>query len=201
MRKRLFAMLLARFAGVYERLVEHHKRTLFRQVTPGSLVVEIGTGTGTNFRYLPDSIDYVGLEPNVHLMQFLQHLPHGWQVKTERLQDAAASLTGQADYVISTLVLCSIPDRKQALADIVRMLKPSGKFLFIEHVAAPPSSFQRLLQRVLRLSWKWCFDGCDLCNATVVDLQSAAFLKVEFERVQLKLGPIGNHIVGIAHKA
>ncbi len=41
------------------------------------------------------------------------------------------------DAVVSTLVLCCVPNQRQALGEIMRVLKLGGTVMFIEHVAAP----------------------------------------------------------------
>ena len=41
------------------------------------------------------------------------------------------------DVVISSLVLCSVTDPAHVLAEITRILRPGGRYSFVEHVAAP----------------------------------------------------------------
>jgi ubiquinone/menaquinone biosynthesis C-methylase UbiE len=50
------------------------------------------------------------------------------------------------DVVLSTLVLCSVPDPAAALAEVRRVLRPRGRFVFVEHVAAPPRTMLRRAQ-------------------------------------------------------
>ena len=54
---------------------------------------------------------------------------------------------GSIDVVLSTLVLCSVADSQVVDRDIHRVLKPGGRFVFLEHVAAPRGSGLRRLQR------------------------------------------------------
>jgi SAM-dependent methyltransferase len=112
MRQRLFAWLLARFAEAYERRMEARKRLLFRSISFGATVVEIGPGTGTNLRYLPQQIRYVGLEPNQHMHPYLREAAIKSRIDAELqaipLEAAAESYRGKADFVISSLVLCSV---------------------------------------------------------------------------------------------
>jgi SAM-dependent methyltransferase len=44
------------------------------------------------------------------------------------------------DAPISTLVLCCVLDQRESLREIMRVLKPGGRFVFIEQVAAEPGS-------------------------------------------------------------
>lgn len=66
--------------------------------------------------------------------------------------------------MISTLVLCSVPDPKKAISELHRVLKPGGRFLFLEHVHGPPSSWERSFQRWVMATGLWSTfgDGCDL---------------------------------------
>ena len=65
------------------------------------------------------------------------------------------------DSVVSTLVLCSVPSLDTTLKEILRVLKPGGTFLFIEHIAAPPGTWLRKIQGVIRPVWKAIADGCN----------------------------------------
>ena len=50
--------------------------------------------------------------------------------------------------VIITLVLCSVQDQSAVLREVQRVLKPGGKFYFMEHVIAPEGSTLRRVQQV-----------------------------------------------------
>ena len=52
-----------------------------------------------------------------------------------------------AEVVLSSLVLCSVADPAQVLAEVRRVLRPGGRFVFVEHVAAPDGTTLRRLQR------------------------------------------------------
>ncbi len=55
-------------------------------------------------------------------------------------------------------VLCSVPDVSVALAEAARVLRPGGRLLYVEHVAAPPDSLLRvptLCTRLLRPELPW----------------------------------------------
>ncbi|NIV75570.1 MAG: methyltransferase domain-containing protein, partial [Gammaproteobacteria bacterium] len=45
---------------------------------------------------------------------------------------------GSFDTVLTTHVLCSVSDQGAVLAEVRRVLRPGGRFLFLEHVAAAP---------------------------------------------------------------
>ena len=64
------------------------------------------------------------------------------------------------DAVISTQVLCSVADPAKVLREIQRVLKPGGRFLFVEHVAAAPGTSLRHWQRLARPVSALLGDGC-----------------------------------------
>lgn len=65
------------------------------------------------------------------------------------------------DVVVSTWTLCSIPDADAALAEIKRILKPTGTFYLVEHGLSP---YRRLAKWQTRLTpvQKIIADGCCL---------------------------------------
>ena len=98
-------------------------------------------------------------------------------------------------------VLCSVPSVQRALAEVRRVLKPGGKFLFIEHVVAPDTQL-RLLQHLLNPLQQATADGCHLDRDTLSSIQSAGFATVDASRFAVPgLGLIGPHVAGIATKS
>ena len=81
------------------------------------------------------------------------------------------------------------------------MLKPGGKFLFIEHVVSPDSQL-RLFQHLLNPLQQATADGCHLDRDTFPSIQSAGFAGVEANQFTVPgLGLIGPHVAGIATKS
>jgi SAM-dependent methyltransferase len=197
--QKLFAHGLALGDDAQHRLYGDRKRQLFADVE--GTVVEIGPGTGVNLPYLPDGIRWVGLEPNPHMHDYL------WDRLTGRAIDASlraapAQDTGlrddYADVVISTLVLCSVPDLDETFAELRRILRPGGRLLFIEHVAAPPDSWLCTLQHGIEPVWRRLADGCHPDRDTGAALENAGFSSVEYERFTTGLPVVSPHIMGTA---
>jgi len=63
------------------------------------------------------------------------------------------------DAVVSMFALCTVPDPAWTLSEVLRILRPGGKFVSMEHVAAPAGTALRLLQRVSRSYWLRLADG------------------------------------------
>ncbi|CDY07346.1 BnaA07g24250D [Brassica napus] len=107
------------------------------------------------------------------------------------------------DAVISTLVLCSVPDVKQTLQEIKRVLKPGGIFLFIEHVAAEDGTFFRHVQNVLDPLQQVVADGCHLTRNTGLYIAGAGFSGgAEINTAAMYSFPwiIRPHVYGVAYK-
>jgi len=136
-----------------------YKRELLGSL--GGTVLEIGAGYGANFGYLAGGADWIGLEPDPAARCRLATIAaaHGYHRRViasvaERIPLSDASV----DAVAGTLVLCSVADQAMVLAQVRRVLRPGGQFVFFEHVAAPRGTAWRGLQRCCaplsrRLRW------------------------------------------------
>lgn len=201
---RWFAWLLSHGDSFDRDLYGERKRELLGDLR--GTVVEIGPGGGVNLPYYDDSVQWIGVEPNVHFHPRLKK-------KADRLRLGATIRGGvaehlpvpdaSADAVVSTLVLCSVDDLDAALAEVWRVLKPGGRFVFIEHVAAPESSFLRRVQRWIKPAWGVIADGCRPDRETGRVIESAGFDDVQIERFDaaMPLPVVRPHIVGTARRA
>lgn len=197
--QKLFAHGLALGDDVQHRIYGTRKRRLFADLS--GTVVEIGPGTGVNLPYLPDGIRWIGLEPNPHMHAFLRDVLDGRDVDAE-IRTASAQDTGlpdaSVDAVVSTLVLCSVPDLDATLAELRRILAPGGRFYFIEHVAADADTWTRVVQDVVAPVWRVLADGCHPNRDTASALERAGFASVEVERFDADLPVVSPHVMGTA---
>jgi SAM-dependent methyltransferase len=199
--QRLFAHGLALGDDAQHRIYGDRKRQLFAGLE--GTVVEIGPGTGVNLPYLPDGLRWIGLEPNPHMHDFLREQLAGRDIdgdlRTNPAQDTGLP-TACADAVISTLVLCSVPHLDETLAELRRVLKPGGRLLFIEHVAAPHDTWLYTLQHTIQPAWTCLGDGCHPDRDTAAALQRAGFASVSIENFATGLPVVSPHIMGAARK-
>ena len=199
--KRFHAWMLSRSNAKYERAVSAHKQRLL-----GSLegdVLEICPGGGVNLAHFAPSVRWSGIEPNPHIHAYL------WK-KARSLGREIDARVGRAeelgfpsqtfDAVVTTLVLCSVADQARALEEIKRVLRPGGKYVFIEHVVAPEGTFTRRAQRGIRPVWRVVGDGCNPDRATWRSIEAAGFQHVEIEHFRVPFPIIGPHIAGLATK-
>ncbi len=147
-------------------------------------VLEIGFGTGLNLDHYPATVTTltsVDVNPGVHRLaaKRLQKYPRPVRfalVSGERLPMPDASF----DAVVSTWTLCSIPDVESALREVKRVLKPGGKFYFVEHGLSPDPAVAKWQHRLTPLQ-KIIADGCHL-DRDHLTLITAAGLSVVSKR-------------------
>jgi ubiquinone/menaquinone biosynthesis C-methylase UbiE len=145
-------------------------------------VLEVGAGRGANFGLLPAGVTWIGLEPDRRLHERLARAAaaHG---RRPSILDAPAEEIPlpdrSVDAVLSTVVLCSVADPGRALAEIRRVLRRPGRFLFFEHVAAPSGTWARRSQRVWAGVSRLCGDGCDPSRETWKAIDRAGWEDVD----------------------
>ncbi|HEX9951450.1 MAG TPA: methyltransferase domain-containing protein [Rubricoccaceae bacterium] len=196
------AFVLARTRASDVRLYGARKRSLFAGLGP--VAVEIGAGAGVNAAYFDRSTRWLAVEPNVYLHGPLRRAADAHGLALTLVPGTAETLAlpdASADAVVSTLVLCSVADPARVLAEARRVLRPGGRLVFVEHVAAEPGSGLRRLQRMLRAPWGTIADGCRPDRDTEALLRAAGFADVTLDRFRLPLGLVAPHIAGVATKA
>jgi SAM-dependent methyltransferase len=207
LRQRLFAWMSSRNSSAYEAVLASRKQALFRNLH--GRLLEIGPGGGYNLRFYPAGVDWTGVEPNPYMQRYLQHTLHDLRLPESRFrlhpgEPGGVRLPageGSMDFVISSLVLCSVPQVQASLREILRVLKPGGQFVFIEHVAAPRGSRLRGRQDFFQPLWTLVLDGCHPNRETWGAISGAGFEHVEIEHFQVPgAGVVCPHIIGRAVK-
>ena len=197
--ERWFAWVMGRTARHYDGLLADRKRSLLSEA--GGTVVEIGPGTGTNFQYYSRNIHWIGAEPNRYMHPYLRRAAEVAGFPIEVLPSRAENLNlpdESADAVVATAVLCSVDDPHKALQEVRRVLKPGGRFIFVEHVAAKRGTSLRRIQRIIQPFWSRIADGCHPDRDTGELIAQAGLRPLVLDGFRLPLGPVAPHIAGVA---
>lgn len=169
-------------------------------------VLEIGGGTGLNLDFYPGTVkELIIIEPDANMRKKLQEKTAAKKEHIKMLNCGAESIPvpdASCDAVVSTLVLCSVANQSKVLAEIYRVLRPEGKFIFIEHIAANNNPKRLVWQKRLEPIWKIIASGCHLTRQTETAITDAGFKFAEITRQSIRgVPPIARpSIKGVAIK-
>ncbi len=202
----IFARLYDKLSVVAENAGNREHRVELLAGLSGR-VIEIGAGTGLNFVHYPSDVSEVAaVEPEPHLRAKAVAAASSAAVAITVIDATAGSLPyGDAtfDAAVYSLVLCSVADPAEALAEARRVVKPGGELRFYEHVKADTArlaTFQRRLDHV----WPVFAGGCHTARDTSQAIVDAGF-DIESERrfsfePTLLAKPVSPHVIGIARR-
>ena len=144
-------------------------------------VLEIGFGSGLNLPHLPE---------DVVRLRVVDPMERGRDLAAKRLAASTVpvefvGLDAQqlplddhsVDAVLATWTLCSIPDAVTAVREVRRVLKPGGKFHFVEHGRAPDEKVRKWQNRLNGIQNRVAC-GCNL-NRDIPALIESGGLTIE----------------------
>lgn len=186
------------FAALYDRGLkateEGGLRAMRRELLAqaSGRTIEIGAGTGANLGLYPDAVSELVLaEPDPHmarrLRQRLADSPHRAEV-VEAPAEALPFEDESFDTAVFTLVLCTVPDQRAALAEAARVLRPGGQLLFLEHVRSGHRGLARWQDR-LEKPWRFLGDGCHPNRDTVAAIEASPLALERVERGHMPKAP------------
>jgi ubiquinone/menaquinone biosynthesis C-methylase UbiE len=190
LRDRIRPALYDFFGGRMEKHFAEHRRKAL--VHARGRVLEIGAGTGFNLPHYPRDMEkLVVTEPVLGMLQRARRRAATSDLPVTVRQASAEALPfddSSFDTVVSTLVLCSVDDVDQALAEIHRVLRPGGQLIFVEHVRWEDPRRARWQDRLER-PWTVLADGCHPNRATLERIEAGPFEVVDVERSELPQSP------------
>jgi ubiquinone/menaquinone biosynthesis C-methylase UbiE len=202
-----FAKMYIKAAARAERRgATDHRRRLLEGLS--GRVVEVGAGHGLNFAHYPAAvIEVIAIEPESTLRASAEHAAAQAPVPVTVLEGTADALPvrdGDADAVVASLVLCSVPDQATALAEARRVLRPGGQLRFYEHVIARCQPKRAILQLADHSGlWPKIAGGCHPARDTGAAIETAGFAIERCERFMFSAGalePKVPHILGVARR-
>ncbi|HVE67427.1 MAG TPA: class I SAM-dependent methyltransferase [Solirubrobacteraceae bacterium] len=186
------------FAALYDRMLaatedaglRDRRRALLSQARGSTL--ELGAGTGLNLDLYPDAVtELVLTEPFEHMATRLRARAREQARPTEVVEAPAERLPfpdDRFDTVAATLVLCTVDDPERTLAEVDRVLKPGGRFLFLEHVRSTDPRTARWQDR-LHGPWRFVGAGCHCNRDTPAALEASPLHVDALERAELPKAP------------
>jgi len=158
-------------------------------------VLEIGAGTGASLSLYPNSsnIELFLSEPDKNMRrQLSEKIKQSAKDNIHILNSSAEQIDSENDtydFVFLSLVCCSVKDVNLTLSEIKRVLKPDGKFIFLEHVAAQTGTSRRKWQGRLNGIWRVFAGNCHLNRETEKSIIEAGFSIEQIKRESLRKAP------------
>jgi ubiquinone/menaquinone biosynthesis C-methylase UbiE len=167
-------------------------------------VIDVGAGTGPSFGHYPAAVTRVlAVEPEPRLRALAAAAARAAPVPVEVTAGVAGKLPAadaSYDAAVVSFVLCTVPDQDAALAEIRRVLRPSGTLCFLEHVRADTPSLVRIQRALEATVWPRLFGGCHLSRDTADAIERAGFTITTLEEFRFPAArtPVSFHIAGHA---
>jgi ubiquinone/menaquinone biosynthesis C-methylase UbiE len=196
------------FAAVYDRLSARTEEKFGAELKRKLLanahgrVLEIGVGTGLSFAHYPQVEELVGVDPSEPMLRRARHRAAELARDVTLVEASAEALPFEDeafDTVVSLAVLCTVDDPARVLREIRRVLRPGGRFVFLEHVRSSDETLAQWQDRLER-PWGWIAGGCHPNRRTLEAIEGAGFDVVELEREDLPDIPrlVRPNVMGVA---
>lgn len=145
-------------------------------------VLEVGSGTGSNFGFFNykkiEELTVFDMELTDKVKKF--RFPQGFNVKyVEGSVEDLMFEDDSFDNVVFSLVFCSVNDPYKGLKEVFRVLKPGGRIYFIEHVL-PRNDFLQKIINIINPTWSKIAMGCNLNRNTIDLIKKAGFTIEEY---------------------
>src|SRR6516225_8954382 len=189
-RTRFFAATYDSFMKSSEREgLTDMRRMLVDQAAGRAL--EIGGGTGLNLPHYGPQVNSLTItEPDPSMLKRLERRVKADRPATTVLRAPAEDLPFEDatfDMVVSTLVLCGVDDQPRAVREIRRVLRPGGRFLFLEHVRADDPAAAKKQDKMNRINR--AVVCCDCNRPTLDTIEAAGFEVTALQNTELPKSP------------
>ena len=184
--------------------INEGRKSLLSKITEEE-ILEIGFGTGINLKFYPVNVKkIIGVDANKGMLKKAQKKITNGSIEIELKNQSSEILPfpdNNITAVASTYTLCSIKEINTALKEIHRVLKPGGKFYFLEHGLADNPKTQKWQHRLNPIQNIWA-DGCNLNRDMKFLITNAGLKIVELKNYYMKRDPkiVGYMYEGIAVK-
>ncbi len=148
--------------------------------------LEVGVGTGKNLRFYPENVDITGIDFSSKMLEKALRKKYALDLDADLLLMDVQDMLFEDnlfDFVFTTFVFCSVPDPIKGIQEILRVLKPGGKLMMLEHVR----SDRWLMGKIM-----------DALNPITVRMIGANINRETVENVKLSIGrkPLTRNVRG-----
>lgn len=179
------------FARYYPLLVERSENAGQRETRASLLseatgrTLELGAGSGLNLPHYTAAVsELIVSEPSPHMLAHLRAALDagpppvgGWKL-VEAGAEQLPFEDQSFDTIVGTYILCTVPAPGRTLEEVARLLRPGGRYLFLEHVHAGEGTWLGRFQDLVELPHRYIAAGCHP-NRRTAELLSASPLEVE----------------------
>ncbi len=179
-------------AGRYDREMNFWDRHLFGDSRPWACgqaagdVLEVAVGTGRNLSFYPDGTRLTGVDWSPAMLGLARQRAAALGREADLRQGDAQALDfpdESFDTVLCALGLCAIPDDRRAVSEMARVLRPGGRLLLVDHVAASASALRGVQWLYERITIPLA--GEHFRRRPLIYLRELGFLIEESERFKL----------------
>ena len=170
------------------------------------VVLEIGMGSGLNIPfYNKNNIEkIIGLDPSEELNFLAKKVAKKNNIEIDFIISGAEDIAlpdNSIDTILITYTLCTIPDLDNSMAEMKRVLKSDGKFIFCEHGIAPDQNIVKWQTRINPI-WKALMGGCNINRNIPKIISDGGFDITNINEMYLPSTPkiVGYNYWGIAEK-
>jgi len=184
--------------------INEGRKSILSRITEEE-VLEMGFGTGINIKYYPENVKkIIGVDVNGGMLKQFDKKSSNGKIEIELLHRSGETLPfhdNSINAAISTYTLCSIKNVTSSLSEIFRVLKPCGKYYFLEHGLADNPKTQKWQNRLNPIQNIWA-GGCNLNRDIKSLIINSGFKISELKNYYMKRDPkiVGYMYEGIAVK-
>lgn len=187
-----FGALYDYFMYFLERFYLRSRRARLISKLSGK-ILEVGVGTGANFKHYNQDIQLIGIEPSPYMIlraaEKKKVFPFPHRVALHNIGCGYPEMQKlispeSIDAVVCTLVLCTLPEPEKALENFMKWLKPGGHLLILEHIRSHNTVASKF-QDAINPAWAKMAEGCQLNRPTDKMLAKSGFRLLREERFKI----------------
>ena len=184
--------------------INEGRKSILNKITQEE-ILEIGLGTGINIKFYPENVKkIIGIDVNKGMLKQFKKKSSDTKLEIQVLHQNGETLPfpdNSFSGVTSTYTLCTIKNITSALNEIYRVLRPGGKYYFLEHGLADNPKTQKWQHRLNPIQKIWA-GGCNLNRDINLLITNAGFKIQELKNYYMERDPkiVGYMYEGIAVK-